>query len=75
MRGKGPEVPQLGCKMKVGGYGSEGGVPETPGITAEPSGDVVDLSMKRQRRRVRDDITTLPLTTPIPLATSRVSTH
>ena len=40
------------CKMRMGGYGTEGGVPRTLGITVEPSRDVLGLSTKRQWRGV-----------------------
>ena len=41
-----------GLQEETGGYEAEGGVPGTPGVTVEPSGDVVGSSTKHQRRRV-----------------------
>lgn len=37
---------QLGSEMKTGGHGVEGGAPGMPGVTVEPSGDVVSSSTK-----------------------------
>lgn len=54
------------------------GVSVMSGITAEPSGDVVGLSMKCQRGCPPDDpsdVPTLPFTTPIPLPTLRFTTR
>ena len=46
------ERTTLGLQGETGCYEAEGGVPGTPGVTVEPSGDVVGSSTKHQRRRV-----------------------